>query len=170
MGSKKSLFLWSNGSGKNRLFTADVQNDDHSPSRMHAVVLSIDQRPCRWCSAECSRDAITVTWQTRHFRYVTSEQNKVSKSKVVEKVKHVVEFECLLMTCAKNYFKNRWMCVKAIIASQIWDIFWDTVYSHLLSLNLGLKSSLRLDQIADRKSSLVLFLYTYVKLWSKNSK
>jgi len=31
------------GSEKNRLFTADVQNDAHSPSRMHAVVLSIDQ-------------------------------------------------------------------------------------------------------------------------------
>ena len=33
-----------------------------------------------------SRDTITVTWKTRHFRHVTSEQNKVSKSKVVEKV------------------------------------------------------------------------------------
>jgi len=32
---------------KNRLFTADVQNDAPSPSRMHAVMLSIDQRPCR---------------------------------------------------------------------------------------------------------------------------
>jgi len=27
----------------------------------------------------------TVTWKTRHFRHFTSEQNKVSKSKVVEK-------------------------------------------------------------------------------------
>jgi len=30
------------------------------------------------------------------------------------------------MTCAKNC-KNWWKCIKAI-ASQTWDIFWDTVY------------------------------------------
>jgi len=34
-------------SEKNRLFTGDVQNDAASPSRMHAVVLSNDQRPCQ---------------------------------------------------------------------------------------------------------------------------
>ena len=43
----KSLFLWSGGFEKNRLFTADVQNDAPLLSDMHAVVLSIDQRPCR---------------------------------------------------------------------------------------------------------------------------
>jgi len=32
---------------KNRLFTSDIQNDAHSPSRMHEIVLSSDQRPCR---------------------------------------------------------------------------------------------------------------------------
>jgi len=32
------------------------------------------------------RDAIAVTWKTRHFRHFTSEQNKVSKRQVVEKV------------------------------------------------------------------------------------
>ena len=39
-----------------------------------------------------SRDAITVTWKTRHFRRFTSEQNKVSKSEVVEKVIRVADF------------------------------------------------------------------------------
>jgi len=34
-GSEKSLFLWSGGSEKNRLFTADVQND--APSHMYAL-------------------------------------------------------------------------------------------------------------------------------------
>ena len=42
----KEPVLWSVGSEKNRLFTADVQNDAPSPSHMHAVVPSIDQRPC----------------------------------------------------------------------------------------------------------------------------
>jgi len=32
------------GSEKNRLFTADVQNEAPSHSRMHTVVLCIDQR------------------------------------------------------------------------------------------------------------------------------
>jgi len=39
-----------------------------------------------------SRDAITVTWKTRHFRHFTSEQNKVSKSEVVEKVIPAADF------------------------------------------------------------------------------
>ena len=33
-----------------------------------------------------SRDAITVTWKTRHFRHFTSEHYKLSKREVVEKV------------------------------------------------------------------------------------
>ena len=41
-GSEKSLFLWSGSSAKNRLFTADVQNDAPSPSRMHAVNCLVD--------------------------------------------------------------------------------------------------------------------------------
>jgi len=56
------------------------------PSRMHTVVLSIDQRPCRRCSAECFRDAITVTWKTRRLHHFISEQNKVRKIKVVKKL------------------------------------------------------------------------------------
>jgi len=93
MALKRSCFVVG-GSEKNRLFTTDVQNDAPSPSRSHmyAVVLSIDQRPCRWCSAEWSRDAITVTWKTRHFRHFTSEQNRVSKSDVVDKVIPVADF------------------------------------------------------------------------------
>ena len=66
-----------------------------------------------------SRDAVTVTRKTRHFCHFTSEQNKVSKSKLVEKVILQPIFESLLMTHAKNC-KNWWMCVKA---SQTWDIF-----------------------------------------------
>ena len=38
------------------------------------------------------RDAVTVTWKTRHFRHFTSEQNKVSKSEVVEKVIPAADF------------------------------------------------------------------------------
>ena len=64
--------------------------------------------------------------ETRHFRHFTSKQNKVSKSKVVQKVIPVADFECLLMTCAKNY-KNWWTCVENI-AGQTWDIFLDTLY------------------------------------------
>jgi len=48
-------------------------------SHMHAVMFSIDKRPCRRCSAECSGDAITVMWKTHHLCHFTSEQNKVSK-------------------------------------------------------------------------------------------
>jgi len=33
---------------------------------------------------QCSRDAITVTWKTRHFRHFTSEHYKVSKIEVFE--------------------------------------------------------------------------------------
>ena len=68
-----------------------------------------------------SRDAITVTSKTRHFRHFTSEHYKVSKSEVFEKVVLQPIFESLLITCTKNC-KNWWMCVKAI-ASQTWDIF-----------------------------------------------
>jgi len=32
------------------------------------------------------RDAITVTWKTRHFHHLTLEHYEVSKSKVFEKV------------------------------------------------------------------------------------
>jgi len=53
------------------LFTADVQNNAPSPSCMHAIVLSIDQRSCQLCSAVCCRDAVTVTWETRYFRHFT---------------------------------------------------------------------------------------------------
>jgi len=68
----KKPVLWSGDSKKNHLFTADVQNDAPSPAR------DTDQWPCRKCSAECSRDAITVTWKTRHLHHFTLEQNKVS--------------------------------------------------------------------------------------------
>jgi len=49
-----------------------------------------------------SRDAITVTWKTRHFRHFTSEHYKVSKNDVFEKVIPAADSESLLMTCAKN--------------------------------------------------------------------
>jgi len=45
-----------------------------------------------------SRNAITVTWKTRHFRLFTFEQNKVGKSEVVEKVIPVADF-CRAMRC-----------------------------------------------------------------------
>jgi len=48
------------------------------------------------------RDAITVTWKTRHFRYFTSEHYKVSKSETFEKLYKQPIFASLLMTCAKN--------------------------------------------------------------------
>jgi len=32
-------------------------------------------------------------------------------------------------TCAKNY--HNWIMLVEIIASQRWDVFWDTVYIHL---------------------------------------
>jgi len=52
-----------------------------------------------------------------------SEQHKLSKSDVVEKVIHVADFGCLLMTHAKNC-KNWWMHIKVgLIVSQTWDIF-----------------------------------------------
>jgi len=41
---------------------------------------------------ECSRDVITATWKTHHFHHFTSQQDKVSKSKVVEKVIHAADF------------------------------------------------------------------------------
>ena len=91
-GSEKCLFLWLDGFEENRLFTADVQNDAHSPSRMHAVVLSIDQRPCQWYSAECFPTYQWLAASSRWCRNFTSEQNKVSKSEVVEKVIPVSDF------------------------------------------------------------------------------
>jgi len=38
------------------------------------------------------RDAITVTWKTRHFRYFTSQHYKVSQSEVFEKVVPAANF------------------------------------------------------------------------------
>jgi len=70
-GSEKSLFLWSGGSEKNRLFTADVQNDAHSPSRMHAVVLSIDQRlvdDALWNAPVNNSDVENALFMSFHFR------------------------------------------------------------------------------------------------------
>jgi len=39
-----------------------------------------------------SRDTITVTWKTRHFRHFTLEHYKVSKSEVFEKVIRAANF------------------------------------------------------------------------------
>jgi len=39
-----------------------------------------------------SRDAITLTWKTRHFRHFTSERYKISKSEVFEKVISAANF------------------------------------------------------------------------------
>jgi len=39
-----------------------------------------------------SRDAVTVTWKTRHFCHFTSEHYKVSKSEVIEKVIPAADF------------------------------------------------------------------------------
>jgi len=139
---KRACILWSGGSKKNQLFKADVQNDAHSPTRMHAVVISNDQRPCRRCSAECCRDAITVTWKTRHFRHFSSEQNKVSKSKVVEKVKHVADFCMSADDIYVKSYKNWWMYVKAE-ASQTWDVFFETqcnTKKHPCCIKIGQKS------------------------------
>ena len=38
------------------------------------------------------RDAITVTWKSRHFHHFTSEHYKVSKSEVFEKVIVTADF------------------------------------------------------------------------------
>jgi len=43
-------------------------------------------------STQRSRDAITVTWKTRHFRHFTSEHHEVSKSEVVGKVIPAADF------------------------------------------------------------------------------
>jgi len=42
--------------------------------------------PLKTMFTQRSRDAITVTWKTRHFRHFISEHYKVSKSEVVGKV------------------------------------------------------------------------------------
>jgi len=39
-----------------------------------------------------SRDAITVTWKMRHYRYFTSEHYKVSKGELFEKVVCAADF------------------------------------------------------------------------------
>ena len=39
-----------------------------------------------------SRDTITVTWKTHHFRHFISEHYKLSKSKVSEKVIPAADF------------------------------------------------------------------------------
>jgi len=41
---------------------------------------------------QLSRDVITVTWKTRPLRYFTSQQYKVSKSEVFEKVIPAADF------------------------------------------------------------------------------
>ena len=50
-------------------------------------------------------DAITVTWRTRHFRHFTSEQNKVSKSEVVEKVIPVADFSVSADNICQKFLK-----------------------------------------------------------------
>ena len=52
--------------------------------------------------------------------YVTSDQNKVSETEVVDKVIPVANFSMCAVTCKK--YENWWMYVKPI-ASQTWDIF-----------------------------------------------
>jgi len=42
--------------------------------------------------AQRSRDAITVTWKTRHCRHCNSEHYKVSKIDAVEKVIPAADF------------------------------------------------------------------------------
>ena len=73
-----------------------------------------------------SRDDITVTWKTRHFRHFTSEHYKVSKSEVLGKVVCSRFLNVCWWHVPKNC-KNWSTCVKPI-ASQTLDIFWDTVY------------------------------------------
>jgi len=38
------------------------------------------------------RDAISVTWKTRHFHHLTSEHYRVNKSEVCEKVIAAADF------------------------------------------------------------------------------
>jgi len=76
------------------------------------------------------RDAITVTCTTRQFNHFTSEHYKVSKSVVkawyLRKLYLQPIFESLLMTCAKNCFKKLVDIYVKPIASQTWDIFFET--------------------------------------------
>jgi len=50
------------------------------------VVFSVDDKVLVKSLYASVTDAIIETWKIRHFHHFTSQQNKVSKSEVVEKV------------------------------------------------------------------------------------
>ena len=54
-----------------------------------------------------SRDAITVMWKTRNFRDFTSEQNKFSKSEVIEKVIPAADFWMSADDICQKLFKKK---------------------------------------------------------------
>jgi len=79
-GSEKSPFLWSGGSEDNRFFLQQMFK--MMPLRLHACTQSCYPLINGLVDDTAVSGAITVTWKTRHFRHFTSEQRKVSKSKV----------------------------------------------------------------------------------------
>jgi len=67
----------------------------------------------------------TFKWKDAIFGFPVSPGNEEAQVTWGGKVKYTLIAYFLGNTCAKNY-RNRTMYVK-IIASQRWDVFWDTV-------------------------------------------
>ena len=101
--------LWSGGSEKNQLFTAYVQTDKKKKKKVKERIVLREftselftharSRAVHWSTALskmlCAWDAsVTLRCRARVIRHFTSEQNKVSKSKVVEKVMPVPDNIC----------------------------------------------------------------------------
>ena len=64
----------------------------HSVADWYKLLIKTLSLSLKIMFTQCSRDAITVTWKTRHFRHLTSEHYKVTKTEIFEKVIPAADF------------------------------------------------------------------------------
>jgi len=78
---------------------------------------------------QCFRDALTVTWNMRHFRHFTSEHYKVSKSEAFEKVILAANFRISADDMCKQELSYRQQ-----IARQLRTQYVDGIYDNPVTL------------------------------------
>ena len=95
-----------------------------------------------------SRDTITVTWKTCHFCYFTSEQNKVSKSDVVEKVIHVADF---------------WMSADSAVSMWYSYILIDILRNISISIDIDIDTPAIVARQSGAKTQCSIYQYCYLQ-------
>jgi len=109
------------------VFSADdkvlIKSLYHSVADWYKLLIKTLLSTLKTMFTQCCRDAITVTWTTRHYSSFTSEHYKVSKSEVFVKVIPAADFCIPADDVPKIVLKKYWWMYVKPIAGQTWDIF-----------------------------------------------